>query len=61
MIETNWVTKVVGLLGAINLVLISFDAYHLDDNQFTAVVGVISAIAALAGVWYPHIKAAKDK
>lgn len=59
MIETNWLTKVVGLLGAVNLALIAFGAYHLSDNEFTAVVGVLSAAAALTGVWLPHIKATK--
>lgn len=56
MNEVNWVSKLVGLIGAVNTALIAFGVYHLSDDQLQALITVISAAVTIMGVWLPHLK-----
>lgn len=56
MIQVDWVSKIVGLIGAVNLALIALGIYHFSSDQMDAINKVVSALISIIGVWLPHLK-----
>jgi phi LC3 family holin len=56
--NTNWITLIPALVGAIKLILQPFgiDLSHVTDQQVNDVVNGIAALATIIGILLPHKK-----
>lgn len=54
-------TLIPSLITAINLVLISFGVYHLDNPQLQSLDVLVSAIGTLLGIPTTHVTTVPDK
>jgi phi LC3 family holin len=58
MQNTNWITLLPALIGAIKLILQPFgiDLSHVTDEQVNDVVNGIAALVTIIGIFMPHKK-----
>lgn len=56
VIKIDWVSKIVGLIGALNVALIAFGTYHFSNVELDAINKLFSAFVTVIGVWLPHLK-----